>query len=92
MIRRYLLAAIFAACTICAPIFTEAIASPVDHNAIIVHSNSALPAAIVADNTAVPVARVHFCAVTARSPDETLISKKQGDDGNSIQDRYHMRC
>ena len=85
MIRRYLAAALFAACMICAPIFTEAIAAPTDQHYIIHDQTS--PAVLPADTfTATPV---RFCAVLLRSSTDTKDMKKN-DTIASVH--YHLRC
>lgn len=82
MKRFFLAAALFAACMIAAPIFTEAIAAPVQ---IEYADNIALPAA-PADNL-VAATPVRFCAVTPRSSND---QDMKSDTIASV--RYHIRC
>lgn len=80
--KRFFFAAVFAACMIAAPIFTEAIAAPVDQ-AYTLH-DEALPAAPADNLTATPV---RFCAVTVRSSND---QDQKSDTIASV--RYHIRC
>lgn len=87
MKRFFYAAALFAACMICAPIFTEAIAAPIEHNAII-HNNTALPAA-PADITVAAVP-VKFCRVQVRS---SIVADDNVTKAPTItSERYHIRC
>lgn len=85
--RTFLAAALFAACMICAPIFTEAIAAPVQIE-YLTPDMTALPAAPA--DTFVAATPVRFCAVTRRSSTETIADSKSA--ATITSDRYHIRC
>ncbi len=81
--KYFLAACLFAACMIAAPIFTEAIAAPVDVQ--YVTPDVTLPAEPVGE---IKVRPVRFCAVTNRTPRTHALEQV----ASITSDRYHIRC